>query len=265
MTRYTSRDVAELLGWPRRRIYDYLRAGLISPQRQGRQYRFEFQDLVTLRAARELIAGGLPARRVKRSLSRLRDRLSGSRPLSALRLGAAGDQIVVREGRALWDVDSGQGLLDFDHGQTPGVAECKRPQTAGPDASAESYNEGLDLEETDAAAAAAAYRRAIELDDRHADVHINLGRLLQNSRDLERAETHYRRALRLEPDNPIAHFNLGTLLEDLGRGEGAIEAYQAAAPVIAEAHLNLARLYAEKGDQPRAIRHLRTVKFWSRN
>ena len=265
MNRYTSRDVAELLGWPRSRIYDYLRSGLITPQRDGREYRFEFQDLVTLRAARELIANGLPSRRVKRSLSRLRARMSGNRPLSAMSLGAAGDQIVIREGAGLWDIDSGQGQLNFEQSPIRGVAECKRPQAAEPDDSAEWYNRGLDLEESDPALASAAYRRAIELDDRHADAHINLGRLLQNARDLPTAEVHYRTALRLESDNPIAHFNLGTLLEDLEQGDEAIEAYQAAAPVIAEANLNLARLFAERGDQVLAIRHLRTVRFWSRD
>lgn len=265
MNLYTSRDVAELLDWPRQRVYDYVRAGLVAPEREGSRYRFEFQDLVILRAARELIAGGLPARRVKRSLSRLKDRLSGNRPLSALSLGAAGDQIVVREGNGLWEIDSGQGQLDFDHAAAPGVAECRRPPASEPDLSAESYNLGLELEEHDPAAAIQAYRRAIELDDRHADAHINLGRLHQNGRELDSAERHYRAALALEPDNPIAHFNLGTLLEDRGRWEEAIAAYEAASPAIAEAHLNLARLYAEKGDQPRAIRHLRTVRFWSRD
>ncbi len=265
MNLYSSRDVAELLDWPRDRIYAYVRAGLIAPERDGNRYRFEFQDLVILRAARELIDAGLPARRVKRSLSRLQDRLSGNRPLSALSLGAAGEKIVVREGSGLWEIDSGQGQLDFEHAPAPGVAECRRPSASEPDLSAESYNLGLDLEEQDPVAAIQAYGRAIELDDRHADAHINLGRLHQNARELDAAERHYRAALRLEPDNPIAHFNLGTLLEDRGRREDAIVAYEAASSAIAEAHLNLARLYAAKGDQPRAIRHLRTVRFWSRD
>lgn len=267
MTDYSSAEVCQLLQWPASRLYAYVRDGLVQPRRQGRGYRFTFSDLIVLRAANQLLSRRVPASRVRRALRMLAQRLASNRPLSTLSLTAVGQQIAFREGDRLWEVESGQGQIDFESpgaevvpvrppagGETPGEPE--------PDFS-DDYNQALELEADDPDAAAALYRRVIEQDDRYADAHINLGRLLQQAGDHAGAEQHYERALTIEPGNALAHFNLGTLMEDMQRLESAEAHYLQATGRIADAHLNLARLYASWGDTRKAIRHLRTVRFWS--
>ncbi|MDJ0655624.1 MAG: tetratricopeptide repeat protein [Xanthomonadales bacterium] len=260
MARYTPADVARMLEWPRSRLYDYIRDGLVQPERQGRHYYFNFQDLVVLRAARELIRSQVPSRRVKKALALLRGRLDG-KPLSAVRLHLAGGQVLVREGDWLWEPETGQGQFNFEpSGSAETVAGPADSAPAGD--SADHYNQGLDLEEHDPESAIAAYRQAIDMDDGHADAHINLGRLLQQRGQYQQARDHYQQALAIDPVNAIARFNLGTVLEDLGDLDAAMDAYRQATGHLADAHLNLARLYAASGDQQRALRHLKEVHFW---
>ena len=61
------------------------------------------------------------------------------------------------------------------------------------------YRLGCDLEPCDVDQALDAYRRALALAPDHADVHMNLGRLLHEAGRLEEAEAHYRQALDARP------------------------------------------------------------------
>lgn len=266
MARYTPTDVARMLEWPRSRLYDYIKDGLVQPRKQGRQYYFDFQDLVVLRAAGELIQSDVPSRRVKKALARLRTRLEG-KPLSAVRLQLTGGQVLVQEDDWLWEPDSGQGQLNFDAAPATPPAALESAAHASDQAgeavdSTDHYHRAMDLEENDPEAAMAGYRRAIAMDGGYADAHINLGRLLQRLGQFEAAKDHYQKALEIDPVNAIARFNLGTVLEDLGQLDVAMEAYRQATGHLADAHLNLARLYAASGDEQRALRHLKEVHFW---
>ncbi len=60
-----------------------------------------------LRSAKEL-SQRVPPRRVARALRRLREQLPSGRPLTGLRVTVVGDDVVVREGRAAWEADSGR-------------------------------------------------------------------------------------------------------------------------------------------------------------
>jgi len=54
---YTTHDVARLLGWSEAQVRSHARVGYLAPSRGPRNgYRFSFQDLVLLRAAKELPA-----------------------------------------------------------------------------------------------------------------------------------------------------------------------------------------------------------------
>ena len=76
MQGYSSRDVAKMLDLPIERVRAYARAGFIRPRKTTiGHYRFSFQELVVLRAARGLIAQNIPTRTIKRSLNRLRRQL----------------------------------------------------------------------------------------------------------------------------------------------------------------------------------------------
>jgi tetratricopeptide (TPR) repeat protein len=131
----------------------------------------------------------------------------------------------------------------------------------------ELYEIGCDLEETDPTHAAASYAEVLARAPRHADAHINLGRLLHERGELAAAEQHYREALALRPDDPTATFNLGVALEDQERVAEAVLAYERAIALNAQnadAHYNAARLYEKGGDYGASLRHLRAYRDLTR-
>ena len=263
---YAARDVSSLLGMSVGQIRLYVRAGFLVPRRGMRgEYRFSFQDLVLLRTAKALMAQ-VPPRKVKRALLKLREQLPRGRDLTAVRITAEGDQIVVHDGRAAWIPESGQALLNFDVSElATEVAPLARKaaeaaRSAEQELTAEDwYVLGCDLEAGDPDQARDAYRRALELHPTHYDARVNLGRLLHEAGELRAAEAHYRMALASRPGDATAAFNLGVALEDLGRKPEALEAYERAIradPACADAHYNLAHLSEQLGKARTALRHL---------
>jgi len=262
---YRTQEVARLLGLEEGAVRRFARAGFVAPRRGPRnELRFSFQDLVLLRAAAGLVQGRLPSGRVRRALRRLRAQLPADRALASVQVTAEGDEIVVRDGRARWQPESGQVLLDFEVADlarkvAPLVRSAAR--TAGPrplDAEAW-YQWGCDLEDGAPAEARAAYRQALDLEPGHAGAHLNLGRLLHEGGDPAAAELHYRLALADPAHRAVASFNLGTALEDQGLADEALLAYARALqrdPQLADAHHNAARLLERLGRRTDALRHL---------
>src|SRR5262249_21642225 len=83
---YTATEAARPLATTAARIHAWVRAGFVEPARGPRnEWRFSFQDLVVLRVAQNL-AEQLPAARVKRALTRLREQLPTGRGLASVRL-----------------------------------------------------------------------------------------------------------------------------------------------------------------------------------
>jgi Tfp pilus assembly protein PilF/DNA-binding transcriptional MerR regulator len=296
MDSYGVADVARMLHLSRGTIRGLISRGFVNPARgPRREYRFSFQDLVTLRAARALVQAKVPARRIGRSLSALRRQLPKSVPLTGFTICAMGNQVVVgRGGGNRWQAESGQYLLELDvsvAGDSLQITEIKRKggtegvgregasggvsredsargvgaaslgSVSSPDSldAHEWFERGLAAEDDDVDAAVAAYERCRALDAQHLGARINLGRLLHDAGRLEEAQRVYREAVQeCEPD-PTLFFNLGVLLEDASRNGAAVEAYQQALaedPDFADAHYNLARLYETLGKPQHAIRHL---------
>lgn len=268
---FSTRDVATLLGLTPEDVRSFVQAGLLEPRRGPRgEYRFSFQDVVLLRSARGLVDAGIPLSRVRRSLARLPEQLPRGRSITGLRITAQAGQIVVRDGAAAWEPDSGQVVLDFMVSDLAREAaplareaanEARRRQD---ELKADDWFElGLDIEATSPEEARDAYRRALVLEPGHPDAHLNLGRLLHEDGAVEEAEAHYRRALGARPDDATAAFNLGVALEDLGRLDEAARAYRAATeadPSCADAYYNLAGV-CEKLHRPQeALRHLKTYR-----
>lgn len=264
---YGVHDVGRLLRLPRSTIRSLVHAGFVTPSRGARgAWRFSFQDLIVLRTAQALVEAHVPARRITRSMRELKRRLPDTMPLSGLSIGAVADQVVVREGAARWQADSGQYVLEFE--ADPGSGAPRVIERA-PARSAQSwFEEAASLEATDADAAIRAYEQAIAADPAFADAPINLGRLLHDRGELARAERVYREALRACAGDALLLFNLGVLLEDRGRQADAVQAYEAAVaadPDLADAHYNLALLCEALARPKDAIRHMARYRVLRKN
>ena len=227
-----------------------------------------------LRTAQGLVAARIPPRRVRQALRLLREQLPAGNPLTGVHVVAEGDRIVVHDGTARWQPESGQVLFDFGAGE---IAErvvplVNRPQDAiaSPTrglAADDWYEWGCELEDGAPEQAREAYRRALELDGSHAGALVNLGRLLHAAGAPGAAEAHYRRALAISPDDATAAFNLGVALEDQGRLDEALAGYEDAIridPTSAAAHYNAALLHERCGNEAAALRHLQTYRRLTR-
>jgi tetratricopeptide (TPR) repeat protein len=271
---YTTHDVARLLGWSEAQVRSHARVGYLAPARGPRNgYRFSFQDLVLLRAAKALSEARVGPRFVRRALRALARELPAGRSLSGLRLSSDGGRVVVRDGQDAWQPESGQLVLDFEVAELAQRAApvarrlIHRARRSDEPLTAEQwYTLGLDLESAAPTEAREAYTRALALDPRHASARVNLGRWLQADGHPAEAVSQYQAALAAHPRHPTAAFNLGTALEELGRRTEAIAAYRGALEAddgFADAHFNLARLYEQAGKRAAALRHLQAYKHLS--
>jgi tetratricopeptide (TPR) repeat protein len=263
MHSYSVRDVAQLLRLSRSTIRGLIDVGFVRPARgPRREYRFSFQDLIVLRAARALIQAKISRQRIRRSLQDLRRHLPETMPLSGLSICAMGDRVVVRDGKSHWQVDDGQYLLGLEVSLEGGVLRvADRKEESAPVAieAEDWFEKGLELESTDPRGALDAYKHVVSTEPGNIAAWINWGRLLHEQGRTEEAESVYRRALEQSGPDSLLMFNLGVLLEDLGRTGSALEAYQTALgedPNLADCHYNLARLYESLGKPQHAIRHL---------
>ncbi|MDJ0939725.1 MAG: tetratricopeptide repeat protein [Woeseiaceae bacterium] len=266
MKSYDTSEVAELSGLTAAQVRTIARDKLIGRRLRGR-YRFGFQDLVMARTAQRLLRGGVKLSVVRRALRALADVEQEELQSTAVRVRSEGREVVVEDHGKAFNVESGQGMLDFSVG---GVAERLAPKVIDLKSARvdevtadEWYDVGCDLESSNMIEQArAAYERSLEAAPSHADAHVNLGRLDALDGKTKLAEKHYRQALQAVPEHALAWYNLGVLLEDSKQPADAIDAYKAAVaadPDLAEAHYNLAMLL-EASDRNSAFRHLSAYK-----
>ena len=260
-----------MLGLAPSRIRAYATKGFLEPERGARgELRFGFHDLIILRTASELSAARIPERKVKRVLELLREQLPDGHTLSGVRIAADGERVIVRDGDAVWNPESGQALFDFS---VADIAEKVTPMLMRAAANARQRTNELSAEDWYALAcelemtapndAKDAYERAIQADPKHADAHVNLGRMMHEEGAPAAAARHYRNALEADPTHETAAFNLGVALEDLGRIDDALKAYRDALaldPRNADAHYNLAGIYERRGEKQAALRHLKVYR-----
>jgi len=267
MKLFTTGEVAKILNLPGARIRSFVRAGFLAPSRgQKQQLQFTFQDVVLLKTAKGLLDSRVTPKKVMRLLSSLKRQLPGDQHLSRIKIYADGRRVVVWDGKARWQPDSGQFVFNFDalsvlqniKSARPVEKPLKQKFTAD-----HWYNLARELENTSAKDAERAYHLALDLDPKMADAHLNLGKLYHDAKEWQKAEAHYRSAAEHAPCDPEPHFNLGVLMEDLKRSSDAICAYGEAIrqdPAFADAHYNLGLLLESLGKKAAAIAHLRTAR-----
>lgn len=111
--------------------------------------------------------------------------------------------------------------------------------------------------------AAAAYRKALELDPYLVAALINLANIHYSRDELAEAQALYERAIGLESDFFEAHFNLGNIYHDLGRFSEAQSCYREALrqnPFYADAHFYLAVTFEKMGLSQEARPHWRAYQ-----
>lgn len=276
---FTVRQVSRLLEVPEGRLRYWSQTGFIRPSiRKEARTLYSFRDLIALRVAKALLDGGLPLRRVRRSLSRLsRDLPGGQRALSDLRIRCEGEEIVVDHREGKFEASTGQLVLDFDVAALQAEAaevlslpwvEDEEGEDGEPRSAYDWFRRGCELEREWGGAPADvegferardAYERALQLDPELAAACTNLGSMMAEVGRVDEARDWFDRALQGDPDQPEAHCNLAELSLRSGRHEDAISGYRQVlrlAPDWYEAHYGLARALLKVGGRAQALAHL---------
>jgi tetratricopeptide (TPR) repeat protein len=230
-----------------------VKCGILRPVlRTNADTYFAFPDLATIKQANDGLAEGLNFRSIVRSLIAAR-----------------------------------QGQLEFDFRLEAAPAKIitlRRPETARHDAATktpteinaavrntalaeEYFRAGSALDEVEDEStqeeAAAAYRKALELDPCLVAALINLANIHYGRDELPEAQALYVRAIGLESDFFEAHFNLGNIYHDLGRYPEAQGCYREALrlnPFYADAHFYLAVTFEKMGFSQDARPHWRSYQ-----
>jgi DNA-binding transcriptional MerR regulator len=104
-------QVARILGVSHRQLQYWAETGLVAPSARtdGGHCRYTFQDLVALRAAKQLIDAGVSVQGIRKSIGSLQRMLpTVRRPLSELVLVATGDLVLVLRDGSAFEAISGQ-------------------------------------------------------------------------------------------------------------------------------------------------------------
>jgi tetratricopeptide (TPR) repeat protein len=247
----------------------YLRAALFPSLRKRHPQRFSFHDLLLLQTAKRLHDASIPITRIRHILTSLKRQLPEDGSLSSLKIYADGHRVVVWDGRARWQPDSGQFLFNFDPASTDTQSvrvlklSVKRTAPSSSRSAEDWVMTAMELERNSPEEARRAYQEALRLEPALVDAHINLGLLFHRDGQLQEAERCYRQAIEYAPQEVLGHFNLAVVLADSGNRRGAIDAYETVVtllPSFAEAHCNLGALYEVEGQKGKAIQHYAAAK-----
>src|SRR5262250_3955722 len=171
--RYSRGEVQRILDVTEKQLEYWERLRIVSPKK-GRGERFyDFRDLIGLRTAKQLIAAGVPANRLRRSLDALREKLSQIKsPLAELRIVSDGRDIIVERDGSRLEPLSGQFVLNFDTRELGEKVRIISGRTAD-----EWFAAALDCEMENRAAHEAinAYEQALRIDPRKLEALINCG------------------------------------------------------------------------------------------
>lgn len=265
---YDTPEVAKLFSLSTSRLRYWERSGFIGRSVQvGRRRFYSFEDLIGIRAAKELLDKGIALQSVRRNVAALRASLPRvARPLSALRIVADGQTLLVRDDQGAFEPTTGQLRLDFEVSQLRDDVVRVLRRSGKPSAFTLAYQHYLegcrfDEDERSFERAEAAYRRAIELDPSLSNAFTNLGNLMHRAGRTQEAESFYLRALQVDPDQPEAFYNLGFLLFDRGDAKAAVLNFRRAIrsdPSFADAHFNLAMALSDLGQLDEARQHWQT-------
>ncbi len=108
---FKTSEVVDLLDLSRRQLQYWAKTGLVEPSARtpGGHHRYDFNDLVALKATRRLIDAGVSVQKIRKSVGALRELLPQvGRPLSELVLVATGDVVLVFHDDTVFEAITGQ-------------------------------------------------------------------------------------------------------------------------------------------------------------
>jgi tetratricopeptide (TPR) repeat protein len=272
---YSIRDVSRILAVQESRLRYWTQTGFIGPTvRKGGRFYYTFPDLVAVKAAKDLLATGMPLQRVRKNVDALKHALPGdTHPTTKLRICCDGETIVALADDVAFQPIGGQVVMAFtvpsfgEHvlatlamprapAAVPTPVEDGPTEANGGTTAYRHFVEACAAEDRgDSDAAEHLFRLAVELEPRMAAALTNLGNLVYRQGELHEARSFYERALEHDPSQPEARYNLANLLEDIGETDLAIAELRrvcAAAPEFADAHYNLGIMLAQVGGNTQA-------------
>ncbi len=131
MKLFSTAEVANIVNLPNSRIRSFVRAGFLAPAKNNAgTLQFSFRDLLFLKTAKSLLASRVPPKRIVTILSSLKRQLPDEQHLSSLKIYADGRRVVVWDGKAQWQPDSGQFLFNFDARSVMRTLKLPQPKPA---------------------------------------------------------------------------------------------------------------------------------------
>lgn len=294
MELYSIRDVSRILALQESRLRYWTQTGFVGPTvRKGGRFYYTFCDLLAVKAAKDLLAAGMPLQRVRKNVEALKKALpDDTHPTAKLRVCCDGETIVALADDVAFQPIGGQVVMAFtvpSFGEhvaqvlalprvdpnvvtseqsgriamsegTPQIVEDSDTQANAGTTAYRLFIEACAAEDRgETATAEHLFRQALDLEPTMAAALTNLGNLVYRQGELEEARKLYDRALEHDPAQPEARYNLANLLEDLGETDLAIAELRkvcAAAPAFADAHYNLGIMLAQVGGTAQAKEYL---------
>jgi len=212
--RFSPEHVQRILGVTGKQLDYWDRLRLVSPRKELGTRFYDFRDLIGLRTVKQLIEEGVPANRLRRALTALREKLvQVQAPLAELRVLSDGKDVIVERHGARLEPLSGQFVLNFETRELDEKVRVIAERSAD-DWLALAVN--YEADKKTRAEAMDAYERALRIDPAKVEALLNCGTLHYEDGNFEKASEYFGRAISAQPDCALAHFNLGSVLEEVG-------------------------------------------------
>jgi tetratricopeptide (TPR) repeat protein len=258
MEQFTVRHASKLLGISPRRLRHWEKIQFIPRSIQNETGSFySFQDLISLKAAKELISGGISLHQVTRSLEMIRKKFPEIQMLSQLKFFSQNNTLLMRYNGLSFDPVTGQLLMSFEPDPPHEPASFKIPRKE--QNHLQWFEHGLRYDiEGKWELAVKAYRKALQLNPTLADCWNNLATIYYRLGRKRKAIRFYLNALKINPSYKLAYYNLGNIFEEIRKYRLGIKMYLKAIeldPEYYDAHYNLALVYDKVHSYAEACHH----------
>lgn len=258
MEYFTVVQAARLLGISPRRLLRWEKIQFVPRSMHNENGSFySFQDLISLKAASELISGGISLQQVTKSLEMIRKKFPDLKSLSELRFFAQNKTLLMRYNGMSFDPITGQLLMSFEDETAPPPRDFKSHKEEKNHLFWFEYGLRYDIEGK-WKLSIKAYRRALQLNPTMADCWNNLATIYYRVGKKKKAIRYYLNALKINSNYKLAYYNLGNIFEEIKKYRVAVKMYMKAIELDSEyydAHYNLALVYDKIQSYPEACHH----------